>query len=158
NMMRSATRRYALRLAAAAVLVALLGWGAWEGWGHLRAAMLVRVLMAANTADAPAAIRDLDGYRRLADPMARRQAAESPADSRQRLHASLALLPGDDDQVDYLLGRLLEADPDELPVIRDALRPHRADVAPRLWGVLESDESGEGARARAGLALAGLDP
>jgi formylglycine-generating enzyme required for sulfatase activity len=158
KMMRSATRRYALRLAAAAALVALLGWGAWEGRGHLQAAMLVRVLGAANTADVPATIRDLDGYHRWADPLLHRLATESPAGSRERLHASLALLPGDDSQVDYLLGRLLEAGPDELPVIRDALRPRRADVAPRLWRVLESDESGAGARACAGLALAGLDP
>src|SRR5262249_53546929 len=133
-------------------------WGAREGWGHLRAATLVRVLAGANTADAPAVIRDLEGYRRWADPLLRRLAAESPAGSRERLHASLALLPGDDSQVDSRLGGLLEAGREELPVIRDALRPHRADVAPRLWGVLESDESGAGARARAGLALAGLDP
>jgi hypothetical protein len=68
------------------------------------------------------------------------------------------LLPFCASQVNYLLERLLEADLEELPIIRDALRPHRADVAPRLWGVLESDESAAGARTRAGLALAGLDP
>ena len=43
----------------------------------------------------------------------------------QKLHASLALLPVDASQVDYLFNRLINATPSELPVLRDALKPHR---------------------------------
>src|SRR5262249_12050661 len=88
QMMRAATRRYALRLGAALVLLGLLSWAAWEGHGYLRASTQVQVLAAADTSDAPEIIRSLDGYRRWAAPMLRRLAAESADDSRERLHAS----------------------------------------------------------------------
>ena len=52
---------------------------------------------------------------------------ESPkilrSNSKERLHASLALLPVDQEQVEFLYSRLLVAGPTELPVLRDALRP-----------------------------------
>ncbi len=71
---------------------------------------------------------------------------KSDGDSKERLHASLALLPEDDGQVKYLYHHLLEASPtDELPVIRDALQPYQesAGLIEPLWSVLEQpkDES-----------------
>ena len=42
----------------------------------------------------------------------------------EKLHASLALLPVDATQVDYLFNRLIKATPNELPVLRDALKTH----------------------------------
>ena len=48
----------------------------------------------------------------------------------EKLHASLALLPVDASQVDYLFKRLLKATPSELPVLRDALKPHQIDPGP----------------------------
>ncbi len=158
RMMRAASRRYGLLLIAAAVLTGLGLWGAWDSRGYLRAATLVRVLRGADTADAPEAIRELAGYRRWADPMLRRVADESAPDSRERLHASLALLPADRGQVDYLVGRIPRAGPRELAVIRDALSAYRDEASPRLWGVMESAAAAPGERFNAGLALAGLEP
>ncbi len=158
RMMRAATRRYSLRLLATAVLVGLCLWGAWEGHGYLRAATLVSVLDAADTAETPDIIRELAGYRRWANPMLRRMADEAAPASRDRLHAALALLPADPGQVDYLTERLLHASPRELVVIRDALLPYRTEASPRLWDVLESAASDPGERFNAGLALASLDP
>jgi formylglycine-generating enzyme required for sulfatase activity/tetratricopeptide (TPR) repeat protein len=63
--------------------------------------------------------------------------------SRQKLHASLALLPIDVSQVDYLFTRLASATASELPVLRDALRTHRAALTPRLWSVLRTAKPGD---------------
>jgi hypothetical protein len=63
--------------------------------------------------------------------------------SRERLHASLALLPVDATQVDYLLKRLLAASPGELHVLRDALMPHSFALTPKLWTGLESAKLGD---------------
>src|SRR5262249_51765303 len=82
----------------------------------------------------------------------------SAPESRERLHAALALLPDDPGQIDYVVGRLLRADARELAVIRDALRPYAAEVSPRLASVLESDKAAPRERFNAGLAVADLDP
>jgi hypothetical protein len=89
--------------------------------------------------------------------MLRRVSDKSP---QQKLHASLALLPADPGQVDYLFGQLLEADPkDVLPVIRDALAPHRDRLRDKLWAVMEKPGPGKEAhRLRAAAALAKYDP
>jgi hypothetical protein len=59
------------------------------------------------------------------------------------LHASLALLPVDASQVDYLFNRLKKATHNELPVLRDALKAHRSSLTPKLWTVLESAKPGD---------------
>ena len=85
-----------------------------------------------------------------------RRAAKTPG---KQLHASLALLPVDATQVDYLYGRLLDAEPHEVPVIRDALAPHKDDLLDKLWAVVETPEKGkESQRLRAAAALAKYDP
>ena len=77
---------------------------------------------------------------------------------REHLHASLALLPVDASQVDYLFNRLLTATPSELPVLRDALKPHRSTLTPKLWTVLESAKPGDASLLPAASALASYDP
>jgi hypothetical protein len=52
--------------------------------------------------------------------------------SRQKLHTSLALLPVDARQGDYLYERLLSAEPNEVPVLVDALEPHKQELTERL--------------------------
>ena len=70
--------------------------------------------------------------------------SESAGDqTREHLHASLALLPVDTTQVDYLFNRLLSATPSELPVLRDALKTHQATLTPKLWTVLDQRKAGE---------------
>jgi formylglycine-generating enzyme required for sulfatase activity/tetratricopeptide (TPR) repeat protein len=54
---------------------------------------------------------------------------------------------------------LLEADAQEVQVIRDALAPHKAGLLDRLWAVVEKPEKGkESQRLRAAAALAAYDP
>ena len=54
--------------------------------------------------------------------------------------------------------RLLDATPTELPVLRDALKPHRSTLTPKLWTVLESAKPGDASLLPAASALADYDP
>ena len=78
--------------------------------------------------------------------------------SAEHLHASLALLPVDVSQVDYLYNRLVKATSSELPVLRDALKPHRSTLIPKLWTVLESAKPGDASLLPPASALASYDP
>src|SRR5262249_11379248 len=49
----------------------------------------------------------------------------------------------DPSQVDYLLKRLLSAGPTELPVLREALEPHRSQLASKLWTELRKAKAGD---------------
>src|SRR5262249_55477133 len=104
----------------------------------------------------PPVIEEMAPYRQWTDPLLREVSEQSP----QRLHAGLALLPVDPGQVDYLFGRLLEADPQGvLPVVRDALAPHKDRLRDKLWAVVEKPEQGkESQRLRAAAALVTYDP
>src|SRR5262249_44393560 len=95
---------------------------------------------------------------RWADLQLVRVVQSADPQGRERLHASLALLPVDATKVDYLFDRLSKAAPGELPVLRDALKPHRAALTARLWTVLESAKPGDASLLPCASALASYDP
>ena len=65
----------------------------------------------------------------------------------------------DPGRVAYLHERLLDAEPHEVPVIRDELAPHKDTLLEKLWTVVERPEKGkESQRLRAAAALAKYDP
>jgi serine/threonine protein kinase len=136
RMMRKASRYHVVRGLSLLLVLSLLGWGGYEIHGRLRAESLVEAVVSAETGDVPPLVEQLPHYRRWADPLLLRHAQEAPDDSKERrkehLHASLALLPVDGGQVEYLYGRLLDADPQDVAVIRDALRPHKEALVERL--------------------------
>ena len=105
-------------------------------------------------------VAQLPEHRQWSDPLLRKVFDQAADKSQQKLHAGLALLPVDPGQVDYLLGRLLDADPQvELAVIRDALAPQKDRLLDRLWAVAEKPQQGYDAqRAGAAAALAKYDP
>jgi hypothetical protein len=118
-------------------------------------------LLDANTNEVPAIVQDMAPYRRRLDPLLHeaRAQADKDNDRRKQLHASLALLPVDASQVDYLKGRLLDAEPREVFVIRDALLPHKDRLLEELWGVVGTPaKNKESQRLRAAAALAAYDP
>jgi formylglycine-generating enzyme required for sulfatase activity len=144
-----------------AAVLALLGWGAYEVHGRLQAHALRGRLLDAKTDEVPAIVADMAPYRRWLDPLLHDAYAQAEKDhDRSRLlHASLALLPVDATQVEYLYGRLLGAQPHEVPVIRDFLAPHKAELLGRLWAVVERPAPGKKQqRLRAAAALAKYDP
>ncbi len=123
------------------------------------AAGLVQRLLDADTAQVPGVIGEMAEYRQWTDPLLREEYDKAADKSQHKLHASLALLPVDSSQVTYLSDRLLDAEPSEVPVIRDALAAHKGDLLEKLWAVVEKPEKGkEPERLRAAAALARYDP
>jgi serine/threonine protein kinase/formylglycine-generating enzyme required for sulfatase activity/tetratricopeptide (TPR) repeat protein len=159
KMMRKARRYHAVRGLALVLVLALVGWGSYEGYGRLQAHALRDRLLNANTTDVPTIVVDMAPYRRWIDPLLRAAYAEAETgkDARKQLHTSLALLPVDAEQVEYLYQRLLNAGPTELPVIRDTLWGHRDVLTKRLWQVLDEAQAAPGQRFRAACALATYD-
>jgi serine/threonine protein kinase/formylglycine-generating enzyme required for sulfatase activity len=158
KMMRKASRYHALRGIALLGIFLLLGWAGYEIHGRLRAESLVESIVTAETGDVPGLVEQLPPYRRWADPRLLLHARQAPDESKERLHAGLALVPVDDSQVEYLSQRLLHAGPTELPVIRDALAGHKDRLVDRLWDVLTDARADPDQRFRAACALATYDP
>jgi serine/threonine protein kinase/formylglycine-generating enzyme required for sulfatase activity len=161
TMMGKASRYHAMRGFVVMVLLALIGWGAYEGHGLLQAHALRDRLLDANINEVPSIVQDMPPYRRWLDPLLHDAyaQAEKDQDRRKQLHTSLALLPVDASQVKYLKDRLLDAEAGEVAVIRDALVPHKDQLVGELWPIVESPPKGkESQRLRAAAALAKYHP
>jgi serine/threonine protein kinase len=160
-MMKKAAQVHALRGVVAALVLTLLGWGAYVANGTMKAHALRDRLLDANISDVPMIVQDMAPYRHWLDPLLHDASAQADQDQdrRKQLHTSLALLPVDASQVGYLENRLLHAEAGEVAVIRDLLMPHQNQLVDRLWAVVETPEKGkESQRLRAGAALATYDP
>jgi len=157
RMMKRAGRVHGLRTLGLVMLISLITWGGIEGYGTLRASALVESLQKVGTPDVPAIVEQLPVYRRWADPRLVRAVRSTDDQSQEHLHASLALLPVDASQVDYLFNRLIKATPSELLVLRDALKPYQATLVPKLWPVLDSAQPGDVSLLPAASALADYD-
>ena len=160
KMMSKAGRYHAVRWLAAAACLIVLGYVGWEGYGRLTAYTLRDRLLEAGTPDVPGIVKDMAPYRRWLDPLLHeaQAKAEKENDPRKQLHASLALLPVDSGQVEYLYGRLLRGQPQEVVVIREALSAHRHDLTERLWALLDNPKNDQDERFRAACALAAFAP
>jgi serine/threonine protein kinase/WD40 repeat protein len=122
------------------------------------AANLVARLQDGDISEVPDIIDEIERYRVWADPLLRGRNSRAADKSQQKLRTSLALLPVDPEQRDYLYDRLLEADIDELLVIRAALLPHGSVISERLWRVLEDKTAAPDQQLRAAAALAAYTP
>ena len=122
------------------------------------AAALVGRVFDANITEVPAVIKQMPEYRAWTDPLLNQEKTKSADDPRKQLHASLALLPVDAGQVEYLYERLLKAEPQEVVVIREALLSHKADLTKRLWTLLENPQHDQDQRFRAACALTVFAP
>ncbi len=157
RMMRRAGRVHGLRTLALAALIALITWGGYEAYGSFQARALVDSLKTADTAEVPDIVESLSGYYRWARGPLSDLLSSTEEQSSPHLHASLALLPVDPGQVEYLYTRLLNANPSKLPVIRDSLKPHQASLIPKLWSTLDSAKPGDVSLLPAASALADYD-
>jgi formylglycine-generating enzyme required for sulfatase activity len=134
---------HGLRAFGVAALISLLSWGGIEMYGNVQGAALVQQLLAVETAKVPEVVQTIQSYRRWVDPDLKRVVAEPSSVSKAKLHASLALLPMDRSQLPFLEKHLPGASLSELPVLRDALKGHSADLSPRLWTLLEAVKPGD---------------
>jgi serine/threonine protein kinase/formylglycine-generating enzyme required for sulfatase activity len=159
KMMGRATRYHALRGVIATVILLLAGWGSYEFHGHFKARALADTLLTANTGALPEMLKDVGPYRRWLDRLLRDayHEAERQQHATKQLHASLALLPVDPRQADYLHDRLLTAEPKEALAIRELLFEYERGLPERMW--TEVEKSKEAARRlRAACALARFAP
>ncbi|HEX3314022.1 MAG TPA: SUMF1/EgtB/PvdO family nonheme iron enzyme, partial [Gemmataceae bacterium] len=166
KMMRAAARHHGLRAAAIAVCLAIVGSAGLVFWSYAtqqrnasHAAALVQQLDTADIAHVPTVVADLADYRRWADPLLQQSFDKAAPGSHEKLHASLALLPVDPNQANFLCDRLLDADPHEVAVLIDALAPFKGTLTEKLWQAATVTERGkESRRLRAASALAAFDP
>jgi serine/threonine protein kinase len=150
RMMKQAKRVHGSRIG---LTLILLGAGVLSGIAVRRqvalsqqvthAAGLVQRLLDADTLQVPEVVGAMREYRQWVDPALKSELGNNPDGSREKLHASLALLPVDSSQIDYLLSRLIKATPGELSVLRDALKTHQSALTPKLWKALESAKPGD---------------
>ncbi len=118
----------------------------------------VKELLNAETARVPALILGIEGDRRWSDAELKRVLGDPLVTAKARLHASLALLPVDPTQFDYLRERLREASPEETLVLMDSLSRYRDALTPDLWQQLGSAQAGNPRILPAASMLAGYDP
>jgi hypothetical protein len=164
-MMRQASRYHAVRgmiLLAGLSIASVTGFSVWhralERNNADHAASLVQRLLDAETGQVPHIISEMDNYWHWTKPLLEGEYEKTAAGSRQQLHAGLALLPMDPSRKDYLFERLLDADPHELPILRDALFAHKHQFLDKLWIALEQPAKGQdNRRLRAACALASYD-
>ena len=117
-------------------------------------ASLVEVIKVAETKDVLPLVKQLAGRGLWAGEKEIFHRMKSDGDRKECLHASLALLPEDDGEVEYLYHCLLKASPTGLPVIREALKPYQERLVERLWSVLEQPkDEGQCLQAASALAL-----
>jgi hypothetical protein len=125
--------------------------------GRYHAQGLVRQLLDASLPEVPELVRQIGQIRKFAERLLRQEQQRAAEQSQEKLHTALALLPGDRGQLDYLYERLLQAGPEDFPILRDALAGHKEELCPRLRADAES-AGNEDRRLRAAAALASYDP
>ena len=155
KMMQKATRFHATRTVIATIAIVLMALVSNELYGSFNARALRDRLVDANTDEVGAIVEKMSAYRRWVNPILREtfHRAEVDGADRKRMHCSLALLPFDHTQTDYVFERFLSAAPHEVPVIRDALKPYERTLRPKLWETIRSGDDGRRLRAAAALAL-----
>jgi eukaryotic-like serine/threonine-protein kinase len=119
RMMSRAGTYHAVRGLVLLLVLALVGWGVFEGHGTLKAHALRDRLVDANTNEVPTIVHAMGSIRRWINPLLHEAyvKAEAARDARKQLHASLALLPVDGTQVNCLYDRLLGAEPQSEPLV-----------------------------------------
>jgi len=122
------------------------------------AADLVQRILDADTAQVPEIVKDMSDHRQWVDSLLRTELEKKSNDPRRKLRTSLALLPVDASQVEYLFSQLIKATTIELPVLRDALKQHQSTLTSRLWVELESAKPGDASLLPTASTLASYDP
>jgi formylglycine-generating enzyme required for sulfatase activity len=121
------------------------------------AELLVDSLPNTETAQVPAVLSDLAEVRRWADPLLQREIAGVADGSTAKLHFSLALLPVDESQVDYLVRQLPLCTLEQFPLVHEAISPHRDRFIDALWDLAVHGED-DAQRFQAAVSLADFTP
>jgi serine/threonine protein kinase/formylglycine-generating enzyme required for sulfatase activity/tetratricopeptide (TPR) repeat protein len=158
RMMRAASRRQGVRGLAAALVLGIMALAGWEVHGRIRASTFADRIVNAETERVPAIQQEMLPYRRWSEPYLREARQRAAAGSREELNASLALLPFDAGQADFLVEQALVAPDDDFAVLREALFEHRLALCGKMWTVLEDAAADTKKRLAAGMLLARFVP
>jgi serine/threonine protein kinase/formylglycine-generating enzyme required for sulfatase activity len=160
------TVRWCLRNPALAGFVAVLGIAA-VGFGIATVSILnaqrqrtlaqIDSLLNADPNAVPTILENLKPFDSTVTPRLKERSKQELTDS-QRWRLSLALLPHDPTQVDYLRDRLLESPPADFEIIRDGLWDYRERLADYFWTIAEDKGGDSERRFRAACALARFSP
>jgi serine/threonine protein kinase/formylglycine-generating enzyme required for sulfatase activity len=163
-VMRASTRYHLQRIAmgaAAAVLLSLGGWFAWQETSRRQEATriegLVNTLTSADPAQIPAIAKQLDAKAEIADgylALLVSGDATTPAQQRAKLHARMASVARDPSLVEPLTEELLAGKVNYVLPLRELLRPSAAKLSESLQNLLHDDKADPLRRFRAALALA----
>jgi hypothetical protein len=123
-----------------------------------RALSQVDALLTAEPESVPLLIQNLAPFRKITIPRLQELSKGTDLSNKQRIRVSLALLPVDEGQIDFLTERLLDSQPDEVIIIRNALQPHWSALEEKLWLSLEDSRGDSARRLRAACALAEYVP
>src|SRR5207249_3552903 len=121
KMMNQATFCQCRQWSVVAALILLFAVVGYEWNGRVQAQRLRDNIMNAPTEYVASVLKSVGAYRRWLNPLLIEELtqAKREGNSRKQLHASLALLPADDDQSAHLLERLKTASPAEIKAIRE---------------------------------------
>ncbi len=158
RMMGRASWINGLILGGAVAVLAVLAVAGTVTMGVIHADSLVPNLLVTELDHLPQSIAALEKHRWRTDPELRRVLAENPDGSDRKLRASLALLPVDPSQREYLFGQLQHAGPDQVFVLRSALRGHADALTPRLRDLLRHAPDDGATLLPTAAALAGYSP
>lgn len=176
KMMRKVAKYYAMRTAGVGFLLAVTTFGGLgiREYMNVRenaileqsverekvnyAKGLVGRVLDANIAQVSAIVGEMQAYRAWTDSLLKEEQSRSANDPRKQLHISLALLPVDTAQIEYLYERMLRAEAQEVVVIREALSNHKDELIERLWATLVDPINETDQRFRAACALALFSP
>ena len=153
EMMRRAGRVHGLRMLGVATVILCLTYMGLTFY----ASRLVDELRSAVIDKIPERVHAMRFFHFWTDPTLKSLLKAGPDESDQKLRASLALLPVDPDQAEFLFKRLQMADPIELPVIWRILREYHQEPVQRLRSLLENSQADPEQRFRAACALANPD-
>ncbi|HEV3023865.1 MAG TPA: serine/threonine-protein kinase, partial [Pirellulales bacterium] len=151
-------RRVVAGLSAVVIIISVVGsLVAVEMRNAARVTGLVDSLASADVAQLPQIVAELEHHRGRVTPMLVALAGaewKTVEERKVQLHARLALVTHDEQQVDPLVEVLLAANLSYVGVIRDQLAPYQQRLEGDLWELLHDTTAAPARRFRAGLALA----
>jgi hypothetical protein len=104
-----------------------------ETKNETRSEVLVDSLLNAEITQVPAVISEMTNVRSWTDPLLKTKIAEAADPSTEKLHLSLALLPVDPSQIEFLTEQIPTCSLNQFPVVRDALLPYKDAITNKLW-------------------------
>ncbi len=161
KMLRAAGRMHGLRAGMLAiVLFVITGAGlflsrqSYEEQQATEAHALVDTLLQSKTTAIPELLERLPAFKKWATPYLEARRKSSALEPTARLHSALALLPDNPALLGEIQEALLTVDLNDLPTLRDLLKPHANTLAPSLAQVLLDEQALPERRFRAACLLA----